>query len=375
MRVLCNYTTNSRVAKKLSNTDLEYVKNLRGLASIDDGINVTLNDSTLSGAVYDLGYYMKRVQQRFGVPLPFWKWMRDNVVIPPAAVRNVDVILSRNLIPRQLGSRVPVVYETGFVPNAYVGASDYTERRSEIERELRKVRTFDAYILKTKESIERFVEAVRAVTGEEVRDSVHYVPYFLPEIEPIDLEDLNEKFSRSRPIRILFVGSDGERKGVHNLVEALNRISAQHPDLRSAFEATIVTRTDLPPCDFAVDTYDYLPREDVIDAFRRSHIFCMPTLKDSYGLVYVEAMASGCVVVADDSPVRYEILDDGQAGLLSDPNDSDDIADKLGILLRAPDQAKTLAVRAVERFKSCYHRRKVGPKYKEILRRAAAQKS
>ncbi len=369
--MLCNYTTNSRVVRKLGNTDLDYVKNLRGLTSIGDGLNVTLNDSILSGAIYDLGYYMKRVQQRFGVPLPFWKWMLDNVVIPPAAVRDVDVILSRNLIPQQLGSRVPVVYETGFVPNDYVGASDYAERRSEIERELRKVRNFDAYILKTKESIERFVEAVRSVTGENVRDGVHYVPYFLPDIEPIDSEDLNEKFSHPRPIRILFVGSDGERKGVHNLVEALNRIHAEHPDLRSAFEATIVTRTNLPRCDFDVQTYDHFPYADVIDAFRRSHVFCMPTLKDSYGLVYVEAMASGCAVVADNSPVRHEILDDGQAGLLSDPHDPEDIADKLVHLIRSPDRARTLARHARERFYQRYHWPLVGEQYIDLLRAAA----
>jgi glycosyltransferase involved in cell wall biosynthesis len=374
MKVLCNYVTGSRVLKKLDNTDFNYVKNLRGLASLASDVHTQLNDSLLSAAVYDLGYYMKRVQQRFGVPLPFWEWMRENVVIPPSALRDADVILSRNLIPVQMGGgRVPVVYETGFVPNDYVGADTYADRRAEIERELRKVRAFDAYVLKTEESVERFVEAVQTVTGADVRGDVHYVPYFLPEVEAIAPDALAEKFSAPRPLRILFVGSDGERKGVHNLVEALNRICARHPNLRSAFEATIVTRTDLPPCDFAVDTYDYLPREDVINAFRRSHVFCMPTLKDSYGLVYVEAMASGCAVVADDSPVRREILDDGRAGLLSNPRDPDDIADRLASLIQSPDRARTLAERGRERFQDRYHWRLAGERYVSLLRRTAAR--
>ncbi|WP_103019798.1 glycosyltransferase family 4 protein [Salinibacter altiplanensis] len=372
MNVLTNYMSNSRVLKKLDNTDYKYVKNLRGLTSIDSGTGVTLNDSHLSSTLYDLGYYMKRVQERSGIPLPFWPWMRENVVIPPSIARNVDVILARDLLPVQLRSDVPVVYETAFVPNDYVGASNYADRREEIEHELHKIHRFDTYILKTEESVERFVEAVNAVTGESVRDAVHHVPYFLPKIGAIGPDALDEKFSELRPIRILFVGSDGSRKGVHNLVEALNRIYAEHPDLRSAFEVMIVTRTDLPRCNFDVDTHDYLPREDVIEAFRRAHIFCMPTLKDSYGLVYVEAMASGCAVVADNSPVRREILDDGRAGLLSDPEDPDNIAEKLTSLIRSPDRACALAERARDRFQRRYHWRHTGEQYLTVLEKAAS---
>jgi glycosyltransferase involved in cell wall biosynthesis len=375
MNVLCNYTSESRVLRKLNNTDYEYIKNMRGLTSIDTSISVTLNESFLSAAAYDFGYYMQRVQQRSGVPLPFWKWLRKNVIIPPTAAQDVDVIFSRNLVPRQLGSSTPVVYETNFVSKDYAGVSSDVERSDGIEHELRKLRTSDAYMLKTRGAVDRFVEAVRTVTGEDVRDAVHYVPYFLPEIEPIDSEILNEKFSRSRPIRILFVGSDGERKGVHSLIEALNRIHAQHPKLRSAFTATIVTRTELPHCAFNVDTHDHLPHEDVIDIFRRSHVFCMPTLKDSYGLVYIEAMASGCAVVADDSPVRREILDDGNAGLLSDPQDPGDIAEKLLTLIQSPEYACTIAKRARQRFRDHYHWRCVGQKYVNLLREASASKA
>lgn len=373
MDVLCNYMTSSGVMTRSNNTDYEYLRKLRGLASIDASINVTLNESDLSGALYDLGYYMKRIRERFGMPLPFWHWMLKNVVIPPSAVRDVDVILARNLVPHQPGSDTPVVYETNFVTNDYVGASSYEERRPGIEHGLRKVRAFDTYILKTEDGVERFVEAVRVVTGENIRNEVHHVPYFLPAVEPIEPDALDEKFSDIRPVRILFVGSQGALKGVDNLVEALNRIYAQCPDLRSAVEATIVTRADIPRCDFDVDTYDYLSHEEVLDAFRRSHIFCMPTLRESYGLVYVEAMASGCAVVADNSPVRHELLDDGRAGLLSNPKDPDDIADKLLTLIRSPHDAHALAERARERFQRHYHWRQVGERYVEILRRVARQ--
>jgi glycosyltransferase involved in cell wall biosynthesis len=371
MNVLGNYLSRSSVMHRLGNTDYEYIKNFQELSSIDASVNVSLNSFYLSAGAFDLGHYMRRFEQRFSVPLPFWGGLLSNVVIPPPIVQKVDVILSRNLVPHQPTSDIPVVYETNFVTKDRAGVLSNRERRYGIERDLRKVRSFDSYILKTEEEVDRFERAVQSVTGEKLPHQVHYVPYFLPGVESIDSSVLDKKFSEYEPVQLLFVGSYGRQKGLYSFVEALNRLYTERPSLRSKMSITVISKTEIPYCRFDIEEYDYLSHDKVLSKFRESHIFCMPTLRDSYGLVYIEAMASGCAVVADDSSVRHEILDGGNAGLLSNPHDPDDIADKLITLIHSPEYAKQLAMRARDRFQRHYHWKPVGEKYVGLLKRVA----
>ncbi|CBH23177.1 Glycosyl transferase, group 1 [Salinibacter ruber M8] len=325
------------------------------------------NRHLISNFLQNIGFYVKRTGDKLGVDSDARKALHQKVFVFPSSVQGIDVLLSRYFFPIRVLNSVPLVYHHGFPTNQYVGVSS-TEQRREAIRDRNQLYRNTAYTLfSTRESIRRFSE----VAPKDVQKKVVYAPYFLPKLEPIQTDSLEKKFSDYRPVRVLFVGSDGTLKGVHNLVEALNRICDQYPDVRDNLKATIITRDELPTCDFEVDKHEYLNRDEVLEAFRQSHIFCMPTLKDSYGLVYIEAMASGCAVVADDSPVRREILNDGDAGLMSDPQDPDDIADKLISIIQSPGYGETLARRARNRFKKNYHWKPVGKKYIDVLESAA----
>lgn len=68
--------------------------------------------------------------------------------------------------------------------------------------------------------------------------------------------------------------------------------------------------------------------EEIPAYFSASDIFTMvPVPSESFGIVYVEAMASGLPVVATDDPIRREIV--GAAGLFVDPVDTQKYAEAL----------------------------------------------
>ncbi len=71
-----------------------------------------------------------------------------------------------------------------------------------------------------------------------------------------------------------------------------------------------------------------LPHFDMPKVYPACDIFSYPTVPwESFGIVMVEAMASGLSVVAGDDPIRREIV--GDAGLFVDPTETDKYAETI----------------------------------------------
>ena len=70
---------------------------------------------------------------------------------------------------------------------------------------------------------------------------------------------------------------------------------------------------------------EYHPYADIAKVYPAGDLFTFPTVEwESFGIVMVEAMASGLPVVATNDPMRKEIV--GDAGVLVDPTDSAEYA-------------------------------------------------
>lgn len=173
------------------------------------------------------------------------------------------------------------------------------------------------------------------------------LPFFLPHLAVVDEATVHAKFA-SDELRLLFVGVDGVRKGIDTLCEALDRAAdALH---RHGVQGLIVSR-DAPRCTRfrAIRHERQLPRAVVQAHMRDAHIYCMVPRRESYGLVFVEAMAAGCAVVADDDLPRQEILDRGRCGVLLRSGDAAGLADELVSLAENRPRALGLALRAREK--------------------------
>jgi len=368
LKVLSNYLP---YRKPLGNTDHEYMEKVKELEEVDSNVTVFFNRHVLANAICDAGFYVKRVGDKLGITSDLRKALHWKTMIFPRTARNADVVFSRLFFPNRVLNKIPIVYHSGFPTDRYAGASDVSERRNQIRSRVRRYRQTAATIFSTREGIDRFLDVAPA----DLRDKITYAPYFLPSVEPVNDARIEQKFSDADRIRVLFVGTDGRRKGIHNFLKAVDIACNEYPDLRSRLHVAAVTKSEVERQDFQLEHHRYLEHERLLKEFREAHVFCMPTRRDVYGLVYIEAMASGCAIIADDSSVRKEILDDGKAGLLSDPFDPEDIAKKLVALAHSPKRSKKLAMRAMEKFKQCFYWKVVGKKYVELLRSAAEQGS
>ncbi|MBT9371842.1 glycosyltransferase family 4 protein [Rhizobium sp. CSW-27] len=181
---------------------------------------------------------------------------------------------------------------------------------------------------------------------------VDVLPFVLPFTHPIDDELLTAKHTSS-PMKILFVGRAARRKGLDLLVAAFQSIRQR------GVEATLTIVSEMQdgpvplPSDPAIELLPALPPQEVQSLMRGAHVFAMPSREESYGIVYIEALAAGAVPIAPDKPQQRMMLQDGDVGCLV-ASSPDDIAHRLMQLCESHSLRLQMARRGVELFTKIY---------------------
>jgi len=86
---------------------------------------------------------------------------------------------------------------------------------------------------------------------------------------------------------------------------------------------------------------------EIFGLYRRAACFLFPSYYEASPLPPMEAMATGCPVVASAIPSHHERL--GDAALYCDPDDASDIARKVASVLRDEGVASGLRSRGIKR--------------------------
>jgi glycosyltransferase involved in cell wall biosynthesis len=126
------------------------------------------------------------------------------------------------------------------------------------------------------------------------------------------------------------------------------RIAGNGPDLRNI--KRLVAASGL---ERNVDLLGLLSHRDLLREFVACDVFCLPSLQEGFGIVFLEAMASCKPVVACRSSSTPELIEDEVNGLLASPHDDADLAAQLLRLIEHPDLRRTMGEtnrRAVTRY-------------------------
>jgi glycosyltransferase involved in cell wall biosynthesis len=200
------------------------------------------------------------------------------------------------------------------------------------------------------------------------RDKCVTVPFFLPQLNFLPQELITKKFANHRT-NILFVGVDGVRKGLFELCSALDELA----DLLNEYNVnfTVVSKTKHSCKIFKnVKQHFFLSRNEVQKLMQESHVYIMVPHRETFGLVYVEAMAAGCAVIADDDLPRQEIFDNGVCGKLVRSKDSSLLVLEIKKLIQNRTMMLSLALKGWGHAQSRYAAEQVAKQYASIFRQA-----
>jgi glycosyltransferase involved in cell wall biosynthesis len=176
----------------------------------------------------------------------------------------------------------------------------------------------------------------------------------------IDLNKFKIQNKRdNKKLKILFVGRLVYEKGLDILVEVINKVD------RNKFDFTIVgdgNYKDKISSVFEKDNVTYLgwinDKDEMASIFKEHDVLLNPSIRykdweELFGIVNIEAMASGLIVIASDHIGPREIINNGENGILVPEKNSQLIIKELNNLFIDHEYKNYLsksACKNVERF-------------------------
>ena len=134
--------------------------------------------------------------------------------------------------------------------------------------------------------------------------------------------------SASSPFRVLFVGQMVQRKGLKYLLDAWRELALPNSELILAGRG----RTDREMLSRYAGSFQaesHVSPARLRELYATSDVFCMPSLAEGFGLVYLESLASGTPVIGTRNTGAADIVTEGRDGFILDIRDVAGLRDRL----------------------------------------------
>jgi glycosyltransferase involved in cell wall biosynthesis len=147
-----------------------------------------------------------------------------------------------------------------------------------------------------------------------------------------------------------------ERKKVHVLIEAFAAFRAEAREARLVVIGDGAERPRLEKLAAqhgvgdAVQFTGHLTHREVVTRIAESHVFVLPSIRESLGTVYFEAMSQGVPVVGTVGEGIADFIADGEHGFLVPPNDPEPLVRLMRALHGSPELSRRIAEAGRGRF-------------------------
>lgn len=171
--------------------------------------------------------------------------------------------------------------------------------------------------------------------------------------------DVNQKSDLSRKV-VISVGRLEWQKGYDMLIDAWQIVNKKHPDWELHVFGDGNDRAALEKKTKECKLGDYIYWEhstpDIINKYLDSSIYVMSSRYEGFGLVLTEAMSCGLPCISFNCPFGpSDIINDGEDGILVEPNNIVDLANSICKLIEDDSLRKDLsntALKNVQRYNS-----------------------
>lgn len=304
---------------------------------------ITSLDEGLPEENYEKGFYIHRLPRtkiRFAGAFIFWadivrviQKIGPDIVHAQSLGIGVPALLSKNLL------KIPyVVWGQGsdvYLPDWFTKLTSKT-------------------IIKNANSVIALTEDMKQKMREICDRDISVVPNGI-DLKRFEISSGEKKEGSAKTI--IFVGRLHPVKGVQYLIEAMAIVHQQMPDVKLVIVGDGVQRSMLEELTERLNLNDCIqfagkvPQESVPRLMHQADVFALSSLSESFGIVNLEAMAAGLPIVATKVGGIPDIVEEGVNGYLVNAKSSEEIADRLLILLQNDEMREEIAAKNREKAK------------------------
>ena len=147
--------------------------------------------------------------------------------------------------------------------------------------------------------------------------AVHVAPY------GVDLQRFRPatptfRHTRVGRLRLLFVGTINQRKGIRYLLDALSSLDTDQVELRICGRAVDDLRLIRKVVGRVRVTPNVSPAE-LVEAYQQADLFVFPSVAEGFGQVILEALACGLPVLSTTRTAAWDLVREGRDGFVVKP--------------------------------------------------------
>ncbi|HEY4196900.1 MAG TPA: glycosyltransferase family 4 protein [Mucilaginibacter sp.] len=163
------------------------------------------------------------------------------------------------------------------------------------------------------------------------------------------------------------LASSEQYKGYEQVIKAVSRLKNTFPDIKYVLSGQYDRKEEMRIKDL-INTYEvqdeviltgFLNENELTDHFLLSDLFVLPSKKEGFGIVFVEALTCGLPVICGNADGSTDAIRDGELGTAINVDDLDELEKTIDKYLRAPltiSQRQSLQSQCLLHFNEMYYR-------------------
>lgn len=187
-----------------------------------------------------------------------------------------------------------------------------------------------------------------------------------------DIKDVKEELfqAKENTFILITVAELHERKGLKYLIEAMPKIITKYPNVKCVIIGEGPERNALTKLIKSLNIENHVillgKQKEIPKLLKCSNIFVLPSRREAFGMVLLEAMVTGLPVVATKVGGIPEIIENGENGLLVEPENPAKLSKAIIDLIPHPNKLEKFSKTGYTTVSEKFTAKKMAEQYEKI---------
>jgi glycosyltransferase involved in cell wall biosynthesis len=181
----------------------------------------------------------------------------------------------------------------------------------------------------------------------------------------IDLNGFPKKAIKKFEKQIIFAGRLSKEKGIDVLLDTAKRLPPEYNLLILGTGPEEKKVRNIANSKTNIHYLGYQPKQDTISLIRGSDLLIQPSIMEGISSTLLEAMGCETCIIASNVGGNPEIIENNKTGVLVEPNNAEELLDKISYLLIENEKRSAMATNGLKTVVK-YDWKQVGKLYLDI---------